>query len=429
MNDENNKQNAVETNQAPPTPPQDPTEPDKPETALSDTEMTEPEAPVQETTDTEAPVQETTDTEATAQETPEPEATAQETTDPEASAQETTDTDAPIQEASDTAAPETEKPAPETPETDTSAQASQHPVKIKRRQHYYTNLPDVGLEAMALKAPWQENPDEEDDADDGYDYPDGYKPESTGKVAMAIAVSAAAVVAVAVMAFLAYIILNADIFKTPTVATADSAPASTAYIEPTTETATDRTVIMPDLSGLKESEAYKLLNDAEVRYKVIRVTSEDIPFNYIVSQNPPAYDTLPHSKVATIYVSKGRENEIIHATTRPPATTPKTTQPTTVAGTNTPSNQDYLLPDSASKELNRNDLAPFDRDTLNLALNEIFARHGRKFSDPDINAYFRSKSWYRPTVSAKDFDMSILNRYENYNINLITNYQSEMGYR
>ncbi|MBQ1616429.1 MAG: YARHG domain-containing protein [Ruminococcus sp.] len=46
-----------------------------------------------------------------------------------------------------------------------------------------------------------------------------------------------------------------------------------------------------------------------------------------------------------------------------------------------------------------------------------------------MNAYFRSKSWYRPTVSAKDFDMSILNRYENYNINLITNYQSEMGYR
>ena len=287
LNDENNKQNAVETNQAPPTPPQDPPEPDKPETALSDTEMTEPEAPAQETTDTEATVQETTD----------PEATVQETTEPEA----------PVQEVSDTAAPETEKPAPETPEADTSAQASQHPVKIKRRQHYYTNLPDVGLEAIALKAPWQENPDEEDDADDGYDYPDGYKPESTGKVAMAIAVSAAAVVAVAVMAFLAYIILNADIFKTPTVATVDSAPASTAYIEPTTETATDRTVIMPDLSGLKESEAYKLLNDAEVRYKVIRVTSEDIPFNYIVSQNPPAYDTLPHSKVATIYVSKGRD--------------------------------------------------------------------------------------------------------------------------
>ena len=366
--------------------------------------MTEPEAPVQETTDTETPVQGTTDTETPVQETTEPEATAQETTEPEATVQETTEPEAPVHEEPDTAAPETEKPAPETPETDTSAQASQHPVKIKRRQHYYTNLPDVGLEAMALKAPWQENPDEEDDADDGYDYPDGYKPESTGKVAMAIAVSAAAVVAVAVMAFLAYIILNADIFKTPTVATADSAPASTAYIEPTTETATDRTVIMPDLSGLKESEAYKLLNDAEVRYKVIRVTSEDIPFNYIVSQNPPAYDTLPHSKVATIYVS-------------------------TVAGTNTPSNQDYLLPDSASKELNRNDLAPFDRDTLNLALNEIFARHGRKFSDPDINAYFRSKSWYRPTVSAKDFDMSILNRYENYNINLITNYQSEMGYR
>ena len=66
---------------------------------------------------------------------------------------------------------------------------------------------------------------------------------------------------------------------------------------------------------------------------------------------------------------------------------------------------------------------------LRYARNEIFARHGRKFSDPTINAYFRSKSWYNPTIAAKDFDDSILNQYEIYNVKLITNYQSEMGWR
>ena len=62
-------------------------------------------------------------------------------------------------------------------------------------------------------------------------------------------------------------------------------------------------------------------------------------------------------------------------------------------------------------------------------MNEIFARHGRIFTDSEISSYFKSKSWYRGTVSPDKFSMSVLNGYESYNFNLILDYQSELGYR
>lgn len=432
LNDENNRQNAVETNQAPPTNAAPPSEQD---------------AAAKPNDDGNAPNAAETDQAPTADEqTPSAQEGAAEPDHTDNQNAETPDqTPQDASAASEAAEPDNkndQKPEaaePEKPDGENAEPAKQAPAKagvpvIKRRQHYFTNLPDVGLDAQPLTAPWQQNePQDAEGGEDDYDYPDGYKPEPAGKVAMAIAITAAAIIAAAVLAFMVYIVFDSGIFDHPSdAATVDSAPASTAVTEAVSESVEDKIVTIPDLEGLKESEAYKLLNAAEVQYKVVRITSEDVPFNYVVSQNPSAYETFPRSRIATIYISKGGEYEIIKATTRPrPSSVPTspTVPATTVSVTSSPSNQDYLLPDSARRELSRDELKSFDRDTLNLALNEIFARHGRKFSDPDINAYFSSKSWYHPTIAAKDFDVSILNRYENYNINLITNYQSEMGYR
>ena len=43
--------------------------------------------------------------------------------------------------------------------------------------------------------------------------------------------------------------------------------------------------------------------------------------------------------------------------------------------------------------------------------------------------YFESKEWYKGTVSGSDFDESVLNSCETYNINLIIGYQEKLGYR
>jgi len=55
---------------------------------------------------------------------------------------------------------------------------------------------------------------------------------------------------------------------------------------------------------------------------------------------------------------------------------------------------DYVLPQSSSVLLTGNDLKGLSKSQIDIARNEIFARHGRKFQKTELQNYFNSKSWY-----------------------------------
>lgn len=80
---------------------------------------------------------------------------------------------------------------------------------------------------------------------------------------------------------------------------------------------------------------------------------------------------------------------------------------------------DYILPQSSTRLLTEEDLEGLSAHELMLARNEIYARHGRKFIDEQIQAYFNGKSWYNGTIEAADFDSSVLNDVERANISFI----------
>ncbi len=86
---------------------------------------------------------------------------------------------------------------------------------------------------------------------------------------------------------------------------------------------------------------------------------------------------------------------------------------------------DYVFPDSDSRYISRSELVSLTDDELRIARNEIYARHGRRFNDPTLQAYFDSKSWYDGTIEADDFDESVLNDYETTNALLIHDYEEE----
>ena len=68
-------------------------------------------------------------------------------------------------------------------------------------------------------------------------------------------------------------------------------------------------------------------------------------------------------------------------------------------------------------------------DTLGeLAKNEIYARHGRKFVTQRIADYFNSKSWYKGTVEPETFDAdtSVFNEYEVANIQKIADTEGKL---
>lgn len=89
----------------------------------------------------------------------------------------------------------------------------------------------------------------------------------------------------------------------------------------------------------------------------------------------------------------------------------------------------YIISDSDSRYLTRSDLEGLDANQLRLARNEIYARHGRRFDDSSLQAYFDSQEWYYGSVAPADFSDNMLNDYERKNATAIADYEKEMGYR
>ncbi|MGV7120736.1 YARHG domain-containing protein [Sphingopyxis sp. 550A] len=56
-----------------------------------------------------------------------------------------------------------------------------------------------------------------------------------------------------------------------------------------------------------------------------------------------------------------------------------------------------IIADSSKRVLTATDVAGLTPEQARLARNEIFARHGLRFKDPSLQAYFTSLPWYRPT--------------------------------
>lgn len=76
----------------------------------------------------------------------------------------------------------------------------------------------------------------------------------------------------------------------------------------------------------------------------------------------------------------------------------------------------YLVPGGDGRYITKVELKYMDKKTLRLARNEFYARHGRKFNDEELQAYFDAQPWYVGIIEPEDFDESVLNKYEKKNI-------------
>ena len=139
-----------------------------------------------------------------------------------------------------------------------------------------------------------------------------------------------------------------------------------------------------------------------------------------------AYDDPNANVLTTEATTQATTQATTEATTQ--ATTQATTEATTQATTEEEKNE-YMLKNSSSEYLAVSDIAGMSKEQCRIARNEIYARHGRLFDDPELQAYFNSCSWYSGYIAPSDFDESVLNDYERSNLELIVAYEKDMGYR
>lgn len=87
----------------------------------------------------------------------------------------------------------------------------------------------------------------------------------------------------------------------------------------------------------------------------------------------------------------------------------------------------YILPNSSSVLVTEADLAGKSAYQLRLARNEIYARHGRKFSSATLQNYFNSCSWYSVNANYNySNDNANLNSIEQANVKFIKVYESKV---
>lgn len=78
----------------------------------------------------------------------------------------------------------------------------------------------------------------------------------------------------------------------------------------------------------------------------------------------------------------------------------------------------YIIPDSSSRYLTKEELYQYDNSSLGFVRNEIFARHGYVFKNEDYRNYFTSMPWYLPDSRFKG-TLKELNPVEKHNVELI----------
>jgi len=81
--------------------------------------------------------------------------------------------------------------------------------------------------------------------------------------------------------------------------------------------------------------------------------------------------------------------------------------------------KEWIIRDSCKRLLTSRDLKRLDKEKLQIAVNEIYARHGYRFKDEDIRAYFDSLTWYHGIIPAESFDEAVFNSVELSNLKLL----------
>ena len=88
----------------------------------------------------------------------------------------------------------------------------------------------------------------------------------------------------------------------------------------------------------------------------------------------------------------------------------------------------YLLPGSDLRYVTDAEVSALTKEQQQLAINEIYARRGRKFDMKEYQDYFNQQSWYYGTIAPSDFDESVFNEYENANISKLSDAMNSGNY-
>lgn len=87
----------------------------------------------------------------------------------------------------------------------------------------------------------------------------------------------------------------------------------------------------------------------------------------------------------------------------------------------------FVFDDSDSRILTERDVEGLPIHVVRLAINEIYARHGRIYETEDLSTYFSSQSWYNPQYKASEFnEEKLFNSVETTNVKFLSDWKDNL---
>ena len=90
-----------------------------------------------------------------------------------------------------------------------------------------------------------------------------------------------------------------------------------------------------------------------------------------------------------------------------------------------PSSVKYLF--LSERAISDSDVANKSATELDIMRNEVFARYGRRFKDPELQSYFNMQPWYKPIYEPDKFPEGLLTQTEQQNLEYIRDFQTRIS--
>ena len=188
-----------------------------------------------------------------------------------------------------------------------------------------------------------------------------------------------------------------------------------------TQNSTDVGFKIPNVEGMKSIEAYKSISDLGLKYKTEFEFNDKVPEDYVISQSPSEGKAASLGDTVKLVVSRGEK--------------PKENNNNSSSGTTNSSNNSNFSGDTtdryglnvSSHYISRSDISWMSLDEIQMAINEVYAKHGFRFTKAPYKSYFESMDWYHPDTQDMYVIEGRMNKYEIENMKVMGEYRDSIS--
>lgn len=194
-----------------------------------------------------------------------------------------------------------------------------------------------------------------------------------------------------------------------------------AATEPETEPETEEELKVPNVVGMKSSDAFAALEAVGLEHETEFEYSSSSPEDYVISQSPAHGKAAEKGMTVLITISRGEKpvEKTNPAPTDPPARS-------NIYIANDPTDSKNLR--ASSRYISLSDLDGYTGYEVQLVINELYAKHGYRFKRTSaFYSYFNSQSWYSPNTDSMDVAAARFNKYEEENVKVMAQKRNQLG--